>query len=312
MHGRAVTLLGIFPTRAIDMKEIVQAGILADIPPLARHLVFQIDDASAVAPCLRELAAMVDGDNLVIGVGQSLVLALGCHIDGLSVFPAQSANGIDIPSTPAALWCYLRGDDRGELFHNSRIVENLLKPAFILDGCIDSFQFNHNQDLSGYEDGTENPQGDDALHAAIVQGRGPGLDGSSFVAVQQWLHDFERFDAMDGQQQDDIIGRHAADNEEFDEAPESAHVKRTAQEGFEPEAFMLRRSMPWADGMRGGLVFVAFGHSFDAFATVMQHMIGQDDGVSDGLFGFTRPLTGAYFWCPAMRDGDLDLSPLGM
>jgi hypothetical protein len=28
---------------------------------------------------------------------------------------------------------------------------------------------------------------------------------------------------------------------------------------------VLRRSMPWADGMRGGLNFVAFGKSFDAF-----------------------------------------------
>ena len=34
-------------------------------------------------------------------------------------------------------------------------------------------------------------------------------------------------------------------DEEIDEAPETSHVKRTAQEDFEPPAFMLRRSMPW-------------------------------------------------------------------
>ena len=28
-----------------------------------------------------------------------------------------------------------------------------------------------------------------------MQGIGPGLDGSSFVAVQQWVHDFGRFEA---------------------------------------------------------------------------------------------------------------------
>jgi len=294
------------------MTDSVQTGILADIPPLARHLSFQIHDNGAVAHCLRELAAMVDGDNLVIGIGPSLVSALGRHIDGLEIFPALSANGIDIPSTQDALWCFLRGEDRGELFHNSRIVEDLLKPAFILDNSIDCFQFDRNRDLSGYEDGTENPDGDAAVQAAIVQGRGPGLDGSSFVAVQQWLHDFERFDAMDGAQQDDVFGRHAADNEEFEEAPESAHVKRTAQESFEPEAFMLRRSMPWAEGMHGGLVFVSFGRSLDAFATVMRHMIGSDDGITDGLFSFTRPLTGAYYWCPPMKASGPDLSALGL
>jgi putative iron-dependent peroxidase len=45
-------------------------------------------------------------------------------------------------------------------------------------------------------------------------------------------------------QQDNAIGRHISDNEEFAEAPETAHVKHAAQESFDPEAFMLRRSMP--------------------------------------------------------------------
>ena len=44
-------------------------------------------------------------------------------------------------------------------------------------------------------------------------------------------------------------------------APESAHVKRTAQESFSPEAFVLRRSMPWADCGQAGLAFLyAFNH----------------------------------------------------
>jgi len=117
---------------------------------------------------------------------------------------------------------------------------------------------------------------------------------------------------MTTKQQDDSIGRHVSDNEEFDEAPESAHVKRAAQESFEPEAFMLRRSMPWAEGMNAGLVFVAFGHSFDAFEAVLNRMLGKDDSISDALFEFTRPVSGAYFWCPPLKAGKLDLSVLGL
>lgn len=49
---------------------------------------------------------------------------------------------------------------------------------------------------------------------------------------------------MPRQQQDHTIGRERDSNEEIDDAPESAHVKRTTQESFEPEAFVLRRSMP--------------------------------------------------------------------
>jgi putative iron-dependent peroxidase len=87
-------------------------------------------------------------------------------------------------------------------------------------------------------------------------------------------------------------------------------VKRTAQESFDPEAFVVRRSMPWAEGVRAGLVFVAFGRSFDAFEAQMRRTAGEDDGIVDALFRFTRPLTSAYFWCPPVRNGQLDLRAL--
>lgn len=289
-----------------------QPGILADNPEISRYLTFCIDDASSLKSCLEKLAVRADGDSVVVGFGKSLVDALEQKIDGLRLFPALSNQGIDVPSTPSALWCWLRGSDRGELFHLSREIELLLEPAFALTEAIDAFSYDQNRDLSGYEDGTENPEGEEAIAAAIVSASGDGLDGSSFVAVQQWLHDFDTWDAMDAVQQDDTIGRHHSDNEEFDEAPESAHVKRAAQESFSPEAFMLRHSMPWADGMDAGLVFIAFGCTFDAYEAVLNRMIGKEDGISDALFTFTRPISGAYYWCPPVKDGKLNLDAVGV
>jgi putative iron-dependent peroxidase len=106
------------------------------------------------------------------------------------------------------------------------------------------------------------------------------------------------------------MGRRRGDNEEIEDAPESAHVKRTAQESFDPEAFVVRRSMPWVEGLHAGLVFVAFGRSFDAFEAQLDRMVGAEDGITDALFRFTRPLTGAYFWCPPCSTQGLDLSAL--
>jgi putative iron-dependent peroxidase len=211
----------------------------------------------------------------------------------------------------------LRGDDTGELVHRTRRIAQSLAPAFRLDKVADGFRHGegpngHGRDLTGYEDGTENPKGDAALQAALVQGGGPGLQGSSFVAVQQWVHDFAAFDSLNAQARDYVMGRRHSDNEELDDAPESAHVKRTAQEGFTPEAFVLRRSMPWAAGKQAGLMFVAFGHSLGAFEAQMRRMAGLDDGVVDGLFQMSRPVTGAYFWCPPLRDGRLDLQAVGL
>lgn len=290
----------------------VQAGILSEENKLARYLSFSISNDSDVKDVLTDLIEVVDGESTVVGMGQSLLDSLEQQITGLRTMPVNTAKGIEIPSMPSALWLWLRGNDRGELYHRSRMLEDLLASTFELIDVVDSFRFDANRDLSGYEDGTENPKGDDAVEAAVVKDQGAGLDGSSFVAVQQWLHDLDTFDSMTEDEQDDTIGRHISDNEEFDEAPESAHVKRAAQESFDPEAFILRRSMPWAEGMNAGLMFVAFGKSFDAFEAILNRMLGKEDGIQDALFNFTRPLSGAYFWCPPMKQGKLDLSRLGI
>ena len=291
----------------------IQPGILQEPPSHSRYLSFDLQHAVSierVRDALAELKELVDGDRVVIGFGHSLLNMLGVSIDGMRNPVALSGPGFDIPATPAALWCWIRGEDRGEVFHVSRLLEQGLSPAFNLINLLDGFLHLDSRDLSGYEDGTENPQGDEAVAAAIVSGQGAGMDGSSFVAVQQWLHDFDVLQDMTEAETDDVIGRHISDNEEFDEAPESAHVKRSAQESFEPEAFILRRSMPWTEGTEGGLNFIAFGRSFDAFEAILNRMTGAEDGISDALFHFTRPVSGAYYWCPPMKNALLDLSRL--
>ncbi len=70
--------------------------------------------------------------------------------------------------------------------------------------------------------------------------------------------------------------------------------------------------MPWADASGEGLMFVAFGRSLDAFEVQLRRMAGLEDGVVDGLFRFTRPISGSYFWCPPVSNGVLDLTAIGL
>ena len=289
-----------------------QPGILQDVPLHSRYLTFSIDGDYDFESSLMELADAADGERLVVGIGLPLTEALGVEVPGLQAFPLFDEAMVEVPSTQAALWCWLRGADRGELVHLSRYILDLLADGFACDSIIDGFRYDIGRDLTGYEDGTENPEGDEAEAAAIVSGAGDGLDGSSFVAVQQWVHDLDDFLSRPEEEQDDTIGRHKSDNEEFDEAPETAHIKRTAQEDFEPEAFIVRRSMPWAEGDHAGLVFVAFGKSFDAYGRLLRHMVGADDGQVDALFSFTTPVSGSYFWCPPLGENGLDLRLLNL
>jgi len=289
-----------------------QPGILAPVPKLARYLNFSLKAGVAPGAALRELVKLADGNQVVVGIGLPAVLALGKSIAGLRPFPTHFGVGLILSSTSSPLWCWLRGHDRGDLLHASKKIADAVSAAFNLDSVIDAFNYGTGRDLTGYEDGTENPQGKKAVDAAIVSERGKGLDGSSFVAAQLWMHDFKAFDAMSSAEQDNAIGRRKSDNQELRDAPASSHVKRTAQESFDPEAFVLRRSMPWAEGIRGGLNFVAFGKSFDGFEAQLKRMVGAEDGITDALFKFTLPISGSYFWCPPMLEGKLDLRALGL
>ncbi len=287
-------------------KPTPQPGILADVPRLARYLFFQLDAEGDVGGALRSLKSVPAGGQCVVGIGGMTVEALGGDIPALRELEPLVGPGFAIPVTPCALVLWLRGDDRGDLVHATHALAGALEPTFELSQVIDAFQHRDGRDLTGYEDGTENPTGEAASAAGIAE------DGSSFVVVQQWVHDLEAFEALDEEERDHAIGRRISDNEEIEDAPESAHVKRTAQEDFEPPAFIVRRSMPWADEAREGLVFVAFGRSLDAFEQLQRRMVGLDDGIVDALFGFTKPETGDTFWCPPMGDDGLDLSALGL
>jgi putative iron-dependent peroxidase len=300
--------------------QLYQPGILDPVPAVARYVTFAIPekgtDAQAIKDALNRLSPLANGSDVVVGVGPSLVAALGAQVPGLHEFPDLSGHGVKVPSTPGTLWCWVRGDDLGDLLHLTRKVQKALAPAFAVRHVVDAFRHSwsgsHGRDLTGYEDGTENPEAEAAVEAAFAHGAGDGVDGSSYVAVQQWLHDLDAFEALAGDEANQHFGRDRVTNEELEDSPQSAHVKRTAQESFDPEAFMLRRSMPWMMSMQAGLMFVAFGKSLYAFEAQMRRMAGHEDGIVDAMFSISRPVNGAYFWCPPMRGGKLDLRQLGL
>jgi putative iron-dependent peroxidase len=57
-------------------------------------------------------------------------------------------------------------------------------------------------------------------------------------------------------------------------------------------------------------MFVAFGHSFDAYEAILSRMVGAEDGIVDALFSFSRPLTGTFYWCPPVEGEHLLLGAL--
>ena len=278
-----------------------------EAPAAGRQLTFDLRVGGNVRDALRTLRDVAPS-SAIVGIGPSLVRLLGSDVPGLRPFPSLAGAGVQTPATQNALWVFLREASTSECFDRARNIEAALGSDFVPDEEVGTFVYRGGHDLSGYEDGTENPHGDHAREVAIVP-EGP-LAGSSFVAVQRWLHDLPRFSTFAELDRDNTIGRRFTDNQELPDAPVSAHVRRSAQESYEPEAFMLRRSMPWSEGGKHGLYFIAFGRDLDRFERVLRRMVGLDDGVVDGLFAFTRPLTGGYYWCPPVDGGKLAIPGL--
>jgi putative iron-dependent peroxidase len=251
------------------------------------------------ADALARLRSIKVDPRVVVGIGAPLLPSM----KGLSVFPALSGVGVAIPSTQGALWLAIGGQDAGETLHNAREWLADFEAVLRLDEDVCGFVHAGGRDLSGFEDGTENPKGEAAVQAAISTDIEHGLVGSSFVGVQKWVHNLKELQAHSSAEQSEWIGRDLQSNEEMPDAPISAHVKRAAQESFEPPAFVLRRSMPFGDLNEHGLYFVAYGATLRPFETILRRMVGLEDGIVDSLFKFTRPVTGGYYWCPP-TDGD--------
>ena len=123
------------------MKDHIQSGILDDVPAHSRYLSFSIDADENLASALKKLALFADGEKIVVGIGKPIADALKKSIPGLIDFPHFPDTQIEIPTTQKALWCWLRGSDRGDLLHTSRAVIELLDDALVCDSIIDGFRY---------------------------------------------------------------------------------------------------------------------------------------------------------------------------
>ena len=245
---------------------------------------------------LWQAVAALQVPGAVVGIGAPLAAAVGVDIPGLAPFQRLQRGRFTMPATPQDLWALVPAHDATQAFDRADALVQALAPHADLVEALPLFSYRQGHDLTGYVDGTENPTGAAAWAAALVP-HGPWA-GGSFVLVQRWLHFRDRFLALPEPARDHVIGRRLADDEEIPEAPESAHVKRTAQEDFEPPAFLLRRSMPWGDARRHGLQFIAYAATPQAIQRQLERMMGLDDGLQDALLAHSQAETGATFWCP--------------
>ena len=215
----------------------------------------------------------------------------------------RGVGGHVAPATQCDLWIWLQGSGEDENVARILALHAALRDEFTLQLEQPGFTYFESRDLIGFEDGTANPKDDAARTEAAVVPGGPGA-GGCIVLIQRWVHDLDKFKALDVAAQEAVIGRTKADSIELEDdalAPDS-HVARTDVEKDGVAMKIYRRSAPYATIARHGLYFLAFARALERHQVQLDRMYGvSGDGLHDRLVEFSRADTGSYLFAPGER-----------
>jgi len=222
-------------------------------------------------------------------------------------FPRISAALHAAPATDEDLLLHIRGERYDLLFELADQWSQALLPWFELVESISGFRYREQRDLTGFVDGTENPQ--TALEreqvALVSVGQDQQWAGGSYVHIQRYVHRLEHWRQLPVKQQEAIIGRTKDTDEELpdDVRPLTAHISRVVIEEDGEELALLRHSMPYgAPGGERGLLFAAYCYTPLNFEKMLARMVAPtDDGRVDHLLQYSTAVNGAAFFAPSVE-----------
>ena len=284
-----------------------QAGIFALGTSSHAYLEFDILDAekrkqfASKISAIREPRTTTGGVNFVIGFRPELwrdIVPEDAPPD-VAGFNNQirGTEGFVMPATQHDALVWLSGSAYDVIFDMARSVIHDLASLASLGEETSSWPYRHDRDLTGFVDGSENPTLLDAPIAALLPEAAPGAAGSVLL-LQKWKHKTAQWEALPIEQQEHIMGRTKPDSIELENKPSDSHVARTDQDEF---GNIFRRNMPYGNVDDHGTVFVGFSADQKRLSRMLDSMAGLITGTRDALTRFTQPLTGSYYFVPAVE-----------
>lgn len=182
--------------------------------------------------------------------------------------------------------------------------EGIQNQVDVLDERV-CFRYFDGRDMTGFIDGTENPQFPDDRAEVALLGEDAGIfEDGSFVFAQRYAHDLDKWKRLKVDAQEQVMGRTKLESIELDDEvkPDNAHVARTVVEDDEGEEMeILRHSLPYGDGQGDqGLFFIAYTKDLTILDAMLERMFGTSgDGIHDRLLHFVTALDGAYYFAPS-------------
>ncbi len=285
-----------------------QPGIFSPHSGFFLALEYRAANSAALRTAIAQIRkSATDKTSLVMAFGPGLWRSLApTHAPAkLRYFTAiTGARGFTAPSTQGDLLIWIHGQGADTVFDAGRAAHAALEKSATLQREVPGFQYHDNRDLTGFIDGTANPQDDEAREAALIPAGEAGA-GGAYVLSMTYLHDLAAFNKLPVPDQERVIGRRKPDSTEMEKSvkPKDAHIARAEVEEDGVELKIFRRSYPHGGVAEHGLYFLAFAcdpHRFDAILASMYGAPG--DGLHDHLLHFTRAVSGSYWFAPPVEE----------
>ena len=287
----------------------IQPGILPLGASEHNYLEFDLREKAQPYAVLQALYRVLNhstthGANLVVGVRPSLWAQLvpDKRGAGLRDFSEEivGRDGFTMPATQRDLWVWISGSDRSVVFDAATFTIDSLHSHTYVRSDTAGWVYHSTRDLTGFEDGTENPPALEAPGVIEIPAGQLGA-GGSVLLFQLWSHT-SKWRELDVASQEGVIGRTKADSVELDDdvKPETSHVARTVVEVEGEEMEIFRRNTAYGTATDHGTVFVGFSVDQWRQETMLRRMAGVD-GVRDALTRFTTPESGAWYFVPSVE-----------
>ena len=222
----------------------------------------------------------------------------------LANFPSIKGKEVEITPTDVDLVFHIRSSRHDATYQLGKKLYSAFGSNVSLVDEVKCFKYKDNRDLTGFVDGTENPEGEQRKKVALVGNEDPDFTDGTYLNLMRFVHNLDKWEKEDLKTQEDIYGRTKKDNEEYTAAEKSvhAHTKRTALKDDNGNAMeILRHSMPFASLTEQGLMFASYSKSPEPFNRMLESMIkGDEDGNTDHLMRYTTAKTGQAFFVPAI------------
>jgi putative iron-dependent peroxidase len=276
-------------------------------------------DLGVIKTALRHLRHDAAAQHVQLGLffGPTLLKELTTDVpDDFQPYPGyQSPDGKKVAkATQEELLVWVHSDRKGLCWETQYKFRTAVKGHMNVARETIAWIYKNSLDLTGFIDGTGNPEPQDQHDRAIVPDGQKGA-GGSFLIAQRWVHDLAYFNGLSHEAQENTFGRTKAHSTRLEHQVPTSHLShvelregKTADATKPKRGEMVRRSTPYAlhDGTVG-LYFLGFSKTQAPLRERMEAIYGMNGQPTDALTDYSTPASGSFYFAPSVETLDAAL-----